>query len=224
MLKLKLILIAAIAVYCAAIVFGVGLMIRSHRSARALQPATAPLTETGTLSSAPTSQRSVQSPQRETPVVPAKRPRPVDPQQIIANRAICAENLQYIRDALLFYANDHRGEFPADLGTLVAEVDVDLERLLCPNSGGPVLKRAGMSSKALADWMNANGDYRMVPGSNASADATTVILHENDRNEFGEGINVLFGDGRCVFLPLDEAHTAITRSIQKLAARRSETR
>jgi len=197
--KIKVILIAAIAVYCAAVVLGIGTIIRNRRGERALQPATAPLAQIAAPSLAPTSQRSVAAPRPEPPVAPATRPRPVDPKQIIANREICVENLRYIRDALLFYAKDHRGEFPADLGTLVAEVDVDLERFLCPNSGGPVLKKTGMSSKALADWINTNGDYRMILGSNSSADATTVILHERDSNESGEGVHVLFGDGRCVF-------------------------
>ena len=50
-----------------------------------------------------------------------------------ANRIKCASNLRQIGQAAMFYANDHGGQLPPDVGAMILYGDVTSEVFICPS-------------------------------------------------------------------------------------------
>ena len=117
-----------------------------------------------------------------------------------ANRVKCASNLKQLGFGVQMYANDNKGRYPADLGTLAVYLagDVDVNVFGCPSAGGvdgpgaEVLK----DKEKLRDWVNENSHYIYLgAGLNAGAGDDAIVAHDLDENHEGEGFNILFKDG-----------------------------
>jgi prepilin-type processing-associated H-X9-DG protein len=112
-----------------------------------------------------------------------------------ANRVKCASNMKQIGNALLLYANAHRGAYPPDLATLLGNSPALMPDVMtCPSSND--------TPAASAATLNAGGhlSFVYVPGQNVSSPSNAILLYEPLTNHRSDGTNVLFGDGHVEFL------------------------
>jgi prepilin-type processing-associated H-X9-DG protein len=122
-----------------------------------------------------------------------------------ANRVKCASNMHMIGNGILLYANDHKGKYPADLGTLLKEEDLPAQVFVCPTEAhatppGPA------NPDAAAKWVNENSDYVYVGAGKTSAiGADVVVMYEKPDAHNRQGMNILFGDGHIEFVTLPDA-------------------
>lgn len=137
----------------------------------------------------------------------ASQPSPQERAQI---RAIqCFDHLKRIGGAILLYAGDHQGAFPASLGTLVVAQKLDLPTFVCPAAPSALPNHwQAMTPQAQADWTNAHTDYIYLGAKLTleKARPDTPIAYEKDDDHGGIGMNVLFGDGHVQFLSLADIH------------------
>src|SRR5207248_899034 len=77
-----------------------------------------------------------------------------------ANRVKCASNLRQIAMACLLYCNEHKGQMPPDLGTLILTEEITVDAFICP-SGNTVVPPEVMAGKpeGIAKWVSENADY-----------------------------------------------------------------
>jgi prepilin-type processing-associated H-X9-DG protein len=130
-----------------------------------------------------------------------------------ANRVQCASNLKQIGIGVMLYANDHRGRFPPDLGTLVTDADLGWEAFVCPSSAGAAPPGDVRNNpQQLNAWANEHAHY-VYRGANLhpGVDANTVLAHDLRHNHEEEGINILFADGRVEWFNLNAAMELIDR-------------
>lgn len=141
-----------------------------------------------------------------------------------ANRVKCASNLRQIGIGILLYANENKGKYPPDLGTLVSGGELTPEVFICPTSGTMPPPRPGNPAdranweKQVATWVNDNSDYVYLgKGLNSTAGADTVVVHEKPGSHNNYGMNILFGDGHVEWMITPEAMRAIEKSKQPKA-------
>src|SRR5438093_2472338 len=80
--------------------------------------------------------------------------------QETANRVKCASNERQIGQAMLLYANDNRGKYAPDLGTLLMTQDITIDVFVCPSSSNEVPADVLSAPKAKqAAWINDNSSY-----------------------------------------------------------------
>jgi prepilin-type processing-associated H-X9-DG protein len=129
-----------------------------------------------------------------------------------ANKVKSANNLRQIGLGIMLYANDNRGKFPPDFGTLLKNEDLTVSVFFSPATN--TVPPAGMTPDAAAAWVNANSDYVYLGSglTNSTATADTVLAYEKETVNGGEGINLLFGDGHVEFNTLPQAHAEIDAS------------
>jgi len=104
----------------------------------------------------------------------------------LSKRLVSAANLKGIGTCCHIYAADHDGQFPQDLQTLLADGCITEKQLKSPKHkrGRPC--------------------YIYIAGQNAdTSDPGNVLAHERRDLNRGEGVNVLFVDGRVEFLKMD---------------------
>jgi type II secretion system protein G len=103
----------------------------------------------------------------------------------LAKRSISMTNLKGIGVAALMYADQHDGQFPPDLQTLVKEGLV-----------GPT------TLKSPLDCLDAESSYVYVPGLSVKTPnpARTILAYEKPENYRGEGTTALFVDGHVEFM------------------------
>src|SRR5947207_13929228 len=77
-----------------------------------------------------------------------------------ANRVKCASNLRQIGQAILLYADQHRGVFPDSFQTLIATADLTAECFVCPSSNDE--KAPGDTAQAIAASWAAGGHLSYV--------------------------------------------------------------
>ena len=136
-----------------------------------------------------------------------------------ANRVKCASNERQIGQAILLYANENKGKYPPDLGTLIKTQDVTAEVFTCPSSDNTVPAEVRTGNKDVqADWVNANSSYTYVgQGMNFNAPADAVVLYEKADDHDEDGRNGLYGDGHVEWQPIDVAQQLIKNAAQKPA-------
>jgi prepilin-type processing-associated H-X9-DG protein len=138
----------------------------------------------------------------------------------IANRIKCASNMRQIGQAILLYSNEHNGQFPSDLGTLIIDEDISPQVFFCPSAAAVPLPAnfSTMVPEAQAAWLDQHSDYIYLGrGKTSSCDPGTIILYEKDSDHGGDGMNVLYGDGHVDFETLAAAHAEINRQRQNPA-------
>jgi prepilin-type processing-associated H-X9-DG protein len=130
-------------------------------------------------------------------------------------RVQCASNMKQIGLACMLYANDNKGKYPPDLGTLLKTQDVTAEVFLCPSSKIAVPAEVkGANVDVQAAWVNASASYVYLGAgltTTAPATAQTVLLYENRDNHHGEGMNLLYADGHVEWKRMPEAEAEIAR-------------
>jgi prepilin-type processing-associated H-X9-DG protein len=128
-----------------------------------------------------------------------------------SNRVKCAGNERQIGQAILLYANEHKGRYPQDLGTLVKSEPIDLDAFICPASGDSVPQNIRTAPKdAQATWVNDNSNFVYIgQGLNFNAPADAVVLYERADNHDQEGMNMLYADGHVEWNEMEVAEKLI---------------
>ncbi len=119
-----------------------------------------------------------------------------------ANRIKCATNMHQIGQAIQLYANENKGNYPPDLGTLVTTEDINADAFVCP-SGNVSLPAnlAQMKPPQMAQWVSEHSTYVYVgKGLTTSAPADRVVLYEKLEDHDNAGGNFLYSDGHVEFL------------------------
>jgi prepilin-type processing-associated H-X9-DG protein len=116
-----------------------------------------------------------------------------------ANRVKCASNLRQIGQGCLLYANDHKGSYPPDLGTLVLN-DLNVEVFVCPSGNTDVPLDARNDPKKGAAWVNEHADYVYLgAGKRDGGNPEIIICYEKMENHENQGMNILFNDGHVAW-------------------------
>ncbi|MGA3066973.1 MAG: DUF4190 domain-containing protein [Tepidisphaeraceae bacterium] len=125
-----------------------------------------------------------------------------------ANRVQSAQHIQQISQAIIAYANNNNGDYPPDLGSLYRDQSLDLKLFVCPGTG--TTPPINMTIDQAVQWVNLNSDYvYMGAGMKSPASPNALVIYEKDSDHDNRGDNVLYGDGRVVYLPVPAVHQAI---------------
>jgi len=116
----------------------------------------------------------------------------VDRAHEAVNQVKCRNNMVLIGNALAAYAHSNGGAFPTNLNDLVSRGLLSPQALVCPDA--PI----------------GSGSNYILSATNLNVPPSTIILYEPLSNH-GNGINVLYRDGRVVFLPQQQAMNAIAQ-------------
>jgi prepilin-type processing-associated H-X9-DG protein len=116
-------------------------------------------------------------------------------------RVRCASNMKQIGLGAIMYANNNGSRFPPDLATIFQDEDLIPEVFVCPQT--PTPPPAGPTTQAVAAQLKRPGvsDYIYVgDGLTTSSLDDSVVLYEPLSDHGGDGMNVLFADGRVVWV------------------------
>ena len=117
-----------------------------------------------------------------------------------ANQVKCASNMRQLGMCMILFANDHKGKYPDNLGSLMDE-GVAPEVFLCPSEQAPQGSWKNLPADQQRQWVNTNSQYIYVgKGLNMSVNPETPVLYEDPQHHAGEGANVLFADGHVEFI------------------------
>jgi prepilin-type processing-associated H-X9-DG protein len=118
-----------------------------------------------------------------------------------AQRGRSASNMLMILQACLLYANENKGQFPADFDTLLKTQDITKA----------VFRNPTMPWKEI-------GYVYLRPVEGAFAPAEQVILyeaHELEKLKPTDGLNVGFGDGHVDFIQKEQFQRMLAQSIDR---------
>lgn len=137
-----------------------------------------------------------------------------------SNRVKCASNVRQIGQAIAIYANDHGGQFPPDLQTVLENEDVTASVFTCPSSNDTPAPTAATTQATAAGLLQPGHLSYLYLGkglTDQSAGVDTVILYEPLANHASAGMNVLFGDFHVEWLPAAEAGIILKQVAAKRA-------
>jgi prepilin-type processing-associated H-X9-DG protein len=123
----------------------------------------------------------------------------------------CAANLKQIGNALMLYANGHRGKYPDDLAALLEE-DITTAVFVCPSSNDE--PATGATTQAVAANLTTPRHCSYIylgKGLSQPIDANRIILLEPLENHQRAGMNALFGDGHVDWLKRPEAEALLAK-------------
>jgi len=123
-------------------------------------------------------------------------------------RLMCQSNLRQIGCGILLYTNDHAGQYPDSLGTVLLNEDIQPRPFICPVANAVAsVKPTTREQAAEIDSGKCCSYLYLGRGLLASSvPAGQVVIYEPLSNHGGDGMNVLFGDGRVEFI--DKIHAA----------------
>ena len=137
-----------------------------------------------------------------------------------ANRVKCASNERQIGMAIMLYANENKGKYPPDLGTLLRTQDITVEVFTCPSSGNtipPEVKTGPMDVQVA--WVNGSASYVYLgAGMKNTAGAEQVVAYEKEDDHDQDGMNILYGDGHVEWQPMFRAREELQKAQNKPAA------
>jgi predicted Zn finger-like uncharacterized protein/prepilin-type processing-associated H-X9-DG protein len=123
-----------------------------------------------------------------------------------ANRVKCASNMRQLGAAMLTYANDNGGQFPARLEDLLkSDPTLPNSAFVCPNDAKtpPAAGSAQAAAQEIASGKHCSYIYVGDGASTSASPANTVLLFEPlslHKKRHLAGMNVLFSDGRVEFI------------------------
>jgi type II secretory pathway pseudopilin PulG len=138
-----------------------------------------------------------------------------------SNRIACASNMRQIGLGAIMWANDHGGNFPDDLDTILKTQDLSPQVFVCPSSKDTA--PAGPTTQAVLEDMHQSGHLSYIyvgKGLTTRSDADVVVLYEQPSNHadddmsatsvFKSGakdhaMNVLCADGHIEWLGAEDA-------------------
>jgi prepilin-type processing-associated H-X9-DG protein len=117
-----------------------------------------------------------------------------------APRPKCANNLRQIGLACLMYANEHSGQYPDSLSTVLRDEDITSGVFVCPSSNDTPAQ--GPTTQAIVANLTAGGHLSYIyvgKRLTTAASADTVLAYEPLTNHGGDGMEVLYADGHVEF-------------------------
>jgi len=137
-------------------------------------------------------------------LLPNSGPRPREK----ANQVKCGSNLRQIGQAILMYANDHKGQFPATFDLLITDQEMSTEVFICPSTNDVSTKGATTQQIVAGFAKPGRCSYIYIGGNlnTTSATAARIAAYEPLTNHRGTGMNVLFGDGHVEWLDVKAAN------------------
>jgi prepilin-type processing-associated H-X9-DG protein len=132
----------------------------------------------------------------------------------------CLSNMRQIGIAMMIYSQEHKGNLPPDLGSLL-EYAATPQLFICPSDNNHAAMVSG-SDEQKAAWVNANSSYILLAaGGNLRhmRGAEDVVLYEK-AHYHGDKMNLLYADGHSVSASISQAEHEIEQSKQRLAAGR----
>ena len=122
----------------------------------------------------------------------------------LSRRMESASNERQIGLGILFYATDHDGNYPPNLGALLQVENIRPDIFVDPASGTklPASVQSEPTSPAAAAWVDQHGDFVYQGAGLTSAGAGPNRAVVVQRKAFdGDGMNVLYGDGSVRYVP-----------------------
>jgi hypothetical protein len=131
-----------------------------------------------------------------------------------ATRMQGGNNLRVLGQAMMLYANDNKGKFPATPGELLLTQDLTAETFI---ETGATAIPPGKNKEELAQWVNEHSDFVYLgSGKKDPAGPGVILMYEKTRPNV-PGINLLFGDGRVEFMLTQQAMQMIDQQKQNEA-------
>jgi hypothetical protein len=121
-------------------------------------------------------------------------------------------NMRKIAQALLLHANENKGRYPVDLGTVVLTQNIGAEAFVNPRDGSAPPPPEGMTREEAAAWVNANSGYVYLGARRSMSMPVDMVLAYEDPRHRRDGINLLFPDGRVEFREIRWARETIART------------
>jgi hypothetical protein len=119
-------------------------------------------------------------------------------------------NLRAMGTALLFYANDHRGVYPLDLGTLYRDGYLtDINAFIDPRAG-TAAPPVDWTTDQKADWIDANTRYRFHGASAKTSSPPEQLIVSEDPALANGGLSLLSNDGSARFFETRWANEILT--------------
>ncbi len=128
----------------------------------------------------------------------------------IANRTVSASNMAGIYVSCYTYSVTNDDKFPPNLGVLIEDGSIHVKSVINPD--GNTHCPPGLTVKQQAQWVNQNSDYLYFPGEGANMRSNAIcLMHDPDKVDISEGMNICFGDGRVEWLEPHEVSETIRR-------------
>jgi len=131
--------------------------------------------------------------------------------RIGSSQARCTENMKKLGHGLRQYAAANGGRFPDKLESLVTSGKATAELLVCPASGDTVAPGTTPAAQAANLRSGKHVSYIYVGENLTTASPAECVLMYETPDRHGDGMYVLFADGRVQSIGDVEAGKAITR-------------
>jgi prepilin-type processing-associated H-X9-DG protein len=121
-------------------------------------------------------------------------------------RVSCGSNLRQLGQAMILYANENGGRFPATIADLLTQ-DITSRVFVCPSTNDTEAAMA-QTPQATAANVTAGGHLSYVitcAGFRDPPPVNAILAYEPLANHGNSGMNVLFGDGHVEWLLPSEA-------------------
>jgi prepilin-type processing-associated H-X9-DG protein len=114
-----------------------------------------------------------------------------------ANKAKCSSNLHQIGLAISLYAQDHGGQYPDSIASIMREEQLTSAVFVCPSSNDEAADGDSQAA-VIANMTKPHHISYVYIGTGLTTRTVTdetVVAYELPENHRGDGMNMLFGDG-----------------------------